>query len=92
MSGGTCVSSTPSGCGSWSRLEEFVMLQKTKAEGENSWNISAESIDKETYDLSANNPNAKSAYEVRTVELIMEELNELEKAEISAITAIKGLL
>ena len=73
-------------------LEEFVMLQKTKAEGENSWNISAESIDKETYDLSANNPNAKSAYEVRTVELIMEELNELEKAEISAITAIKGLL
>ncbi len=73
-------------------LEEFISLQSTKAESENSWNVSIDSINKETYDLTANNPNAKSLYEIRPVELILEELGELEKAEASAISVIKELL
>jgi type I restriction enzyme M protein len=40
-------------------LEDFVNLQKTKAESENSWSIEVKDIDQTTFDLSAKNPNKK---------------------------------
>ena len=40
-------------------LEDFVNLQKTKAESENSWSINIKDIDQITFDLSAKNPNKK---------------------------------
>jgi len=38
-------------------LAEFVKLQKTKAESENSWTIKVADINENTYDLSVKNPN-----------------------------------
>ncbi|MCD6432863.1 MAG: N-6 DNA methylase, partial [Sulfurimonas sp.] len=38
-------------------LAEFVELQKTKKESENSWTLNLKDIDTTTYDLSAKNPN-----------------------------------
>jgi type I restriction enzyme M protein len=40
-------------------LEDFVNLQKTFADSENSWSIDIKSIDPSTVDLSAKNPNRK---------------------------------
>ena len=40
-------------------LAEFVELQKTKTESENSWSIAVKDIDQKTFDLSAKNPNKK---------------------------------
>ena len=38
-------------------LADFVALQKTKAESENSWNVRLSDVDQTTFDLSAKNPN-----------------------------------
>lgn len=40
-------------------LAEFVELQKTKADSENSWSIDIADIDPNTFDLSVKNPNKK---------------------------------
>jgi type I restriction enzyme M protein len=39
-------------------LAEFVELQKTQAESENSWMVKISDIDQNTFDLSVKNPNA----------------------------------
>jgi len=38
-------------------LADFVELQKSKAESENSWSLNIADIDQATFDLSAKNPN-----------------------------------
>jgi len=40
-------------------LAEFVALQKTFADSENSWTINVKDIDQNTFDLSVKNPNKK---------------------------------
>jgi type I restriction enzyme M protein len=40
-------------------LNDFIELQKTKGESKNSWSIDIKDIDKNTFDLSAKNPNKK---------------------------------
>ena len=46
-------------------LAEFVELQKTFAESENSWLLNTLTIDKDTFDLSAKNPNKKEEAALR---------------------------
>ena len=38
-------------------LADFISLQKTKAESENSWNVRLSDVDQTTFDLSVKNPN-----------------------------------
>ena len=38
-------------------LADFISLQKTKAESENSWSLNVKDIDQNTFDLSPKNPN-----------------------------------
>ena len=38
-------------------LEEFVELQKTYADSENSWTVNIKDVDQSTFDLSVKNPN-----------------------------------
>ncbi|MDK3159502.1 N-6 DNA methylase [Kamptonema cortianum] len=40
-------------------LEQFVKLQKTFGESENSWTVNVKDIDQTTFDLSVKNPNKK---------------------------------
>jgi type I restriction enzyme M protein len=40
-------------------LAEFVELQKTFADSENSWTVNVKDIDQSTFDLSVKNPNKK---------------------------------
>lgn len=65
-------------------LEEFVTLQKTKAESENSWSLDVANIDKTTYDLSAKNPNKKEEAALRQPKQILKEMKALDK-EIAEI-------
>jgi hypothetical protein len=43
-------------------LSEFLKLQKTKADSENSWSVNIKDIDQDTFDLSIKNPNIKPSF------------------------------
>jgi type I restriction enzyme M protein len=57
-------------------LAEFVELQKSKADSENSWSVSVSSLD-ENYDLSPKNPNKVEVVDERTPEQIAAEIKSL---------------
>lgn len=59
-------------------LEEFVQLQKTKANSPNSWSIDVKDIDQKTFDLSVKNPNKKDETKLRSPKDILEEINSLD--------------
>jgi type I restriction enzyme M protein len=67
-------------------LKDFVQLQATFKDSENSWMVDAKSIDKTTYDLSVKNPNKADETELRDPKDIIAEMVALdaESAEILA--------
>ncbi len=73
-------------------LSEFVKLQKTKAESDNSWSIDVSSVDQETFDLSVKNPNKKDETALRTPEEIISEMQKLDTEIKSSLTGIQKLL
>jgi type I restriction enzyme M protein len=73
-------------------LEDFVTLQKTKAESENSWSINVNDIDQTTFDLSAKNPNKKEEAALRKPEEILEEMKELDDESKDILNSILELL
>ncbi len=73
-------------------LAEFIDFSKTKKEGENSWSIDFENINKNNWDLSANNPNKVEEIDNRTPQEIITEIEELESQAKEALNKIKGLI
>ena len=73
-------------------LEEFVELQKTKAESENSWSIAVKDIDQSTFDLSAKNPNKKEEAALRQPADILEAMKALDEESAAILDSILGLL
>lgn len=73
-------------------LEEFVTLQKTKADSENSWSINIADVDTSTYDLSVKNPHKKDETILRSPKEIIEEIKALDKESAELIKSIEGLL
>ena len=73
-------------------LEDFKTLQKTKTDSDNSWTVSIDDIDKETWDLSPTNPNVEDTSEKRTPSEILAEIEALDKEAAEAMAAIKELL
>ena len=73
-------------------LEDFVNLQKTKAESENSWSINMKDIDQTTFDLSAKNPNKKEEAALRKPEDILEEMKALDDESKDILNSILELL
>ena len=73
-------------------LAEFVELQKTQAESENSWNIQVKDIDQTTFDLSAKNPNKKTEAPLRQPEDILAAMAALDKESADLLATIKTLL
>jgi type I restriction enzyme M protein len=73
-------------------LEDFVSLQKTKAESENSWSINVKDIDQTTFDLSAKNPNKKEEAALRKPEDILEEMKALDDESKDILNSILELL
>ena len=73
-------------------LEDFVNLQKSKAESENSWSINVKDIDQTTFDLSAKNPNKKEEAALRKPEAILEEMKALDDESKDILNSILELL
>ena len=73
-------------------LNDFIELQKTKAESENSWSIDVKDIDQTTYDLSAKNPNKKEEAALRQPLEILEEMKALDEETADIINSILEIL
>ena len=73
-------------------LEEFVKLQKTSAESEKSWTLNIKDVDRDTYDLSAKNPNTPEEEPLRDPLEILEEIEALDAESAKVLAKIRGML
>ena len=73
-------------------LADFVDLQKTKAESENSWSIAVKDIDQTTFDLSVKNPNKKEEVALRQPQAILEEMKALDEESADILNSILELI
>jgi type I restriction enzyme M protein len=75
-------------------LAEFVELQKTFADSDNSWSIDVRSKDfsTDTYDLSVKNPNKKEVVRLRSPHQILEEMKALDEESVEILDSIKHLI
>jgi type I restriction enzyme M protein len=73
-------------------LAQFLELQKTKAESENSWSVDIKNIDQTTYDLSVKNPFTPKEVSLREPKVILEEMKVLDKENIVILNSISELL
>jgi type I restriction enzyme M protein len=73
-------------------LAQFVELQKTKANSNDSWTLDIAKIDKETFDLSVKNPNKGEEKIFREPKEILEEMAELDEKNRNIIKNIKDVL
>jgi type I restriction enzyme M protein len=73
-------------------LAEFVELQKTFADSENSWTVNIKDIDQSTFDLSVKNPNKKEVVRLRSPNEILEEMKALDKESAEILNSILELI
>ena len=73
-------------------LAEFVNLQKTKTESENSWTVNIKNIDQTTFDLSAKNPNTPEAAPLRKPEEILKAMKSLDKESAVILKSILEMI
>lgn len=73
-------------------LEDFVTLQQTFEESENSWSINVKDIDPTTFDLSAKNPNKKEEAALRPPQEILEEMKALDEESAEILNSILELI
>lgn len=73
-------------------LAEFVELQKTKADSENSWSVNIADVDKTTYDLSVKNPHKKDETVLCDPQEILDEIQALDEENAEILNAIRGLV
>ncbi|MBK7370446.1 MAG: N-6 DNA methylase [Saprospiraceae bacterium] len=73
-------------------LADFIELQKTKKDSENSWSINIKDIDQTTYDLSSKNPNKKEETALRQPLEILEEMKALDEESADILNSILELI
>ena len=73
-------------------LAEFIELQKTFADGENSWTVNVKDIDQSTFDLSVKNPNKKEEAALRQPQAILEEMKALDEESAEILNSILELI
>lgn len=73
-------------------LNDFIELQKTKKDGENSWSINIKDVDQNTFDLSAKNPNKKEVAALRQPQDILEEMKALDEESADILNSILELI
>lgn len=73
-------------------LADFIKLQKTKKDSENSWSVKTDDIDNKTFDLSAKNPNKKEETALRTPEEILKEIKELDIESSDILKSINKMV
>jgi type I restriction enzyme M protein len=73
-------------------LADFITLQKTKADSDNSWSIDIKDVDQKTFDLSVKNPNKLDNVVLRSPKEIIQEINSLDKDASRIINEIHDLI
>ena len=73
-------------------LAEFVDMAKTRKLSDNSWLVGIDDINKDTWDLTVNNPNRVVTVDSRTPQEIIAEIELLDAQAAEALQAIKELL
>lgn len=73
-------------------LAEFVALQKSFADSENSWTVNVKDIDQNTFDLSVKNPNKKEETALRQPQAILEEMKALDEESAEILNSILELI
>ncbi len=73
-------------------LAEFIELQQTQAESENSWNVKIANIDQNTLDLSVKNPNTPEEAPLREPKEILKNMAELDKESAKILNSISEIL
>lgn len=69
-------------------LAEFVELQKTKADSNNSWSVAVKNIDQATFDLAVKNPNKGGEVVLREPKYILEEMRTLDEDSKNILSKI----
>jgi len=73
-------------------LEEFVTLQQSRSDSDNSWKIDMKDINQETWDLSVKNPNKKDESILREPKEILTEIKSLDKESGEVMKVIEELI
>ena len=73
-------------------LKEFVKLQANSADSEESWTVNIDDVNKETWDLSVKNPNKVEEDPLRDPEVIINEIETLDKESEEILEGIRGML
>ncbi|OHA62484.1 MAG: type I restriction endonuclease subunit M [Candidatus Wildermuthbacteria bacterium GWA2_46_15] len=73
-------------------LAEFVELQKTKADSENSWSVDVKDVDQTTFDLSVKNPSRGGEVTLREPKEILEEMKKLDEENSKILVDIKNMV
>ncbi len=75
-----------------SDLADFIKLQKTKADSENSWSVDIKDVDQKTFDLSVKNPSKGGEVVLRTPKEILKEMGRLDAESIKIFSSISKVL
>lgn len=75
-----------------SDMAEFLKLRDKKSDSYNSWSVSMDGVDQETFDLSVENPNKNDEVTLRSVEEILSEIEELDEKSRNIIKSVKSLI
>lgn len=73
-------------------LKEFVELQANFADSKKSWIVNIADVDQETFDLSVKNPNKEEDEPLRDPEVIINEIETLDKESEEILEGIRGML
>lgn len=73
-------------------LREFVELQARFADSDNSWSVDIADVDPQGSDLSVKNPNKAEAAPLRDPEVIINEIETLDKESEEILEGIRGML
>jgi type I restriction enzyme M protein len=73
-------------------LADFVELQKTFADSENSWSVDVADVNKTTYDLSVKNPHKKDETGLREPQEILDEMKALDAESAEILDSILAMV
>ena len=73
-------------------LKEFVQLQATFVDSDQSWTVNADDIDQESFDLSVKNPNKEEEAPLREPQKILAEIAALDAESTKILDGIRGTL
>lgn len=73
-------------------LDDFLKLQKSKADSENSWMVDIADVDPASFDLSVKNPHRKTDTTLRAPAAILAEMKSLDEESAKILEKIQGMV